>query len=208
VPEWWSELSDLSAWTGPTLYLVVFALVFTECGIPLGFLLPGDTVLFAAGLLSGRPGTGIDTLTMATVVTVAAILGDLVGYETGRRLGRPWLERRARGRSHAQLDRADAFVTRWGVLAVIVCRFIPWLRTFVPLLAGVGRMRYASFAGANVAGALIWGAGLVVLGRVAHENETVRMLAYAVAGTAIAISIGAAAGSAIRRRRGAEPDPG
>ena len=201
MPQWWTDLSGLSAWTGPTLYLVAFALVLVESGVPIGFLLPGDTVLFAAGLLSARPEAGISTAVMAAVVTVAAVLGDLLGYETGRRYGRPWLQRRARGESG--LARADTFVARWGALAVITCRFIPWLRTFVPILAGVGRMAYPAFLVANMAGAVVWGAGLVVLGRLAHQNDTVRWVAYAVAGTAVTLSLLMPAVRALHRRRAA-----
>ena len=151
MPHWWSDLGDLSAWTGPTLYLVVLALVTVESGVLIGFLLPGDTVLFAAGLLCGRHGAGVDTTVMAVVATVGAIAGDALGYQTGRRYGRPLLARRRHG---SALRRAEEFVHRWGAPSVVVCRFIPWLRTFVPVLAGVGRMRYAAFTVANVVGAL------------------------------------------------------
>ena len=207
MPGWWNDLGDLSGWTGPTLYLVVFALVLVESGVPVGFLLPGDTVLFAAGLVSARPGSGISTVTMAAVVVVAAVLGDVLGYETGRRYGRPWLVRHVRGGTDGEPDprlkRADDVVGRWGATSVIVCRFIPWLRTFVPILAGVGRMPFRAFMTANVVGALIWGAGLVTLGRVAHESQAVRYVAYAAAGTAVTASLVMALVGALRRRRAA-----
>lgn len=187
MPHWWNDLSQLSAWSGPALYLVVFTLVVIESGVPVGFLLPGDTVLFAAGLLTGRPEAGVDTAVMAAVATVGAIAGDALGYETGRRYGRPWLQHRTRGQ--AGIHRAEEFVRRWGAPSVVVCRFVPWLRTFVPVLAGVGRMRYPAFAAANVMGALGWGAGLVIAGRLAHENATARWAAAGIAATAVAASL-------------------
>jgi membrane-associated protein len=184
VSEWWASLTDLTSMTSATVYLVVFVLVFVESGLLIGFFLPGDSVLFAAGLLSAEPGSGISLPVMAGGVTVAAVAGDAVGYWTGRRFGRPWLLAKA-GRSARHVERAEAFYQRWGSLAVIVARFIPWIRTFTPIVAGVAQMPYPKFLVANVSGALIWGSGLVVLGRLAHGNPTIKWLAYAVAGTAI-----------------------
>jgi membrane-associated protein len=188
VSEWWAGLTDLTSMTSATVYLVVFTLVFVESGLLVGFFLPGDSVLFAAGLLSAEPESGISLPLMAGGVAVAAVAGDAVGYWTGRRFGRPWLLAKA-GRSARHVERAEAFYERWGSLAVIVARFIPWIRTFTPIVAGVARMPYPRFLAANVAGALIWGAGLVLLGRLAHGNPAVKWAAYAVAGVAILASI-------------------
>jgi membrane-associated protein len=188
VSEWWAGLTDLTSMTSATVYLVVFVLVFVESGLLVGFFLPGDSVLFAAGLLSAEPGSGISLPLMACGVTVAAVAGDAVGYWSGRRLGRPWLLAKA-GRSARHVERAEAFYARWGALAVIIARFIPWVRTFTPIVAGVARMPYPKFLTANIAGALIWGAGLVLLGRLAHDHPAIKWLAYGVAGTAVLISI-------------------
>jgi membrane-associated protein len=168
MAQWWTSLTDLTAMTSATVYVVVLALVFVESGLLAGFFLPGDSVLFAAGLLSAQPGSGISLPLMAGGVAVAAIAGDAVGYWSGRRFGRPWLLRRA-GKAASHVERAERFYGRWGSLAVIVARFIPWIRTFTPIVAGVARMPYQRFLAANVAGALTWGSGLVVLGRVAHR---------------------------------------
>lgn len=188
MSEWLAGLSDLEAMTAGAIYTVVFTLVFVESGLLVGFFLPGDSVLFTAGLLAADGDHGLSLPVLVTGVVVCAIAGDAVGYWSGRRFGRPWLLRRA-GRAARQVERAERFYARWGALAVIVARFIPWVRTFTPIVAGVGRMPYPVFLAANVAGALIWGAGLTVLGYVAHANPGVRHLAYAIAGTAIALSI-------------------
>ena len=206
MSEWLSNLTDLEAMTAGTVYVVLFTIVFVESGLLVGFFLPGDSVLFTAGLLAADPDHGLSLPVLVGGVLVAAVAGDAVGYWSGRRFGRPWLLRRA-GRAARQVERAEVFYARWGALAVIVARFIPWVRTFTPIVAGVGRMPYPVFLAANVAGALIWGAGLTVLGYVAHANPGVRHLAYAVAGTAIALSVLVPVVSWLRRGRG-RPAPG
>jgi membrane-associated protein len=170
--------------TSASVYLVVFVLVFVESGLLVGFFLPGDSVLFAAGLLSAEPGSKISLPLMAGGVAISAVAGDAVGYWTGRRFGRPWLLAKA-GRSARHVERAEAFYQRWGPLAVIVARFIPWIRTFTPIVAGVAQMPYPRFLAANVTGALVWGSGLVVLGRLAHSHPAIKWAAYGVAGVAI-----------------------
>lgn len=186
------------------MYVVLFAFVFVETGILVGFFLPGDTILFTAGLLSAEPGTALSLPVLVVGVTVAAVAGDAVGYWTGRRLGRPWLERWSRrhgGRGERHLERAETFYSRYGAVAVVVARFIPWVRTLTPVLAGVGRMPYRRFLAANLTGALCWGAGLVALGHLAYTVAWVRYLAYAIAGVAVLTSIVVPVVGSVRRRR-------
>ena len=199
MADWLSGLvnPDLAALTTGSVYLVLFALVFVESGLFVGFFLPGDTVLFAAGLLAARAGSGLSLPVLALGTAVAAVAGDAVGYWTGRRLGRPWVERRA-GRAAHHLPRAEAFYARWGVSAVVIARFIPWVRTFTPIVAGMARMPYPRFLAANVVGALLWGSGLIVLGYVAHTVPWVRYAAYAVAGVSVLASL---VGPVLARRR-------
>ena len=190
MPDWLSQLldPDLASLTTGGVYLVLFALVFVESGLLVGFFLPGDTVLFAAGLLAAREGSGLSLPVLAIGVAIAAIAGDAVGYWTGRRLGRPWVERRA-GRAARHLPRAEAFYQRWGVGAVVIARFIPWVRTFTPIVAGMAVMPYPRFLAANVLGALLWGSGLITLGYLAHSVPWLRYAAFAVAGLSVAASI-------------------
>ena len=185
---------DVAALGATGAYVVVPALVLIESGIPLGFLLPGDTVLFGAGLLAGDPGTGVRVEVVVVLVTVAAVVGETIGYVTGARLGRPWLERRvASGRiSGRHIERADAFFARWGWWAVVVARWVPWARTFVPILAGSSEMAVARFASANVVGALTWAAALVLVGYAAAGDPRLRLLAGVLAGCAVAASLVAA----------------
>ena len=190
MPDWLSQLldPDLAAMTAGGVYLALFALVFVESGLLVGFFLPGDTVLFAAGLLAAREGSGLSLPVLAIGVAIAAIAGDAVGYWTGRRLGRPWVERRA-GRAARHLPRAEAFYQRWGVGAVVIARFIPWVRTFTPIVAGMAAMPYPRFLAANVLGALLWGSGLITLGYLAHSVPWLLYAAFAVAGLSVAASV-------------------
>lgn len=179
---------DLGGLTAGAIYALVFALVFVESGLIVGFFLPGDTVLFTAGLLAADSGRGLSVPLLAVGVAVSAVAGDVVGYESGRRLGRPWLLRRG-GRLGHSVERAEAFYARWGWAALVVARFIPWLRTFTPILAGCARMAYPGFLLANLAGALVWGSGLVLLGFAAHGTPWLRHAAYGVAAVAILASV-------------------
>ena len=184
MPDWLTDLGDLEGLSAGAVYLTVFALVFVESGLLVGFFLPGDSLLFAAGLLAAEPGTGLSLPLLAGGVFVCAVAGDAVGYWSGRRLGRPWLLRRA-GRAAKHVERAEQFYERYGWWAVVVARFIPWVRTFTPIVAGVGAMPYARFLSANLVGAACWGIGLVTLGYWAASIPVVRWGAYAVAGVAI-----------------------
>ena len=186
MSEWLSSLldPDLASMTAAGVYAVLWTLVFVESGLLVGFFLPGDTVLFTAGLLSADPATGLSLPVLVLGTLVAAVTGDAVGYWSGRRLGRPWLMRRA-GRAAKHVERAERFYARYGWWAVVVARFIPWVRTFTPIVAGVAQMPYPRFLSANVVGALCWGAGLITLGHVAYAVEWVRYLAYAVAAVAV-----------------------
>ena len=204
MSQWLSGLldPDLASMTAGALYAVVWTLVFVESGLLFGFFLPGDTVLFTAGLISAEPGAGVSLPLLVTGTVVAAVAGDAVGYWCGRRLGRPWVLRRA-GRAARHLAAAERFYDRYGWFAVVACRFIPWVRTFTPIIAGMARMSYPRFMSANVVGALLWGTGLIVLGNVAAELAWVRYIAYAVAASAVLASILVPVVVRLRARRAA-----
>lgn len=193
------DLTDLASLTAPAVYLTLFALVFVESGLLIGFLLPGDTVLFAAGLLAASSRGDLSVLVMAGGCFLAAVAGDAVGYWTGRRFGRPWLVRRA-GRAARHVEHAERFYARYGWSAVVAARFVPWVRTFTPIVAGVARMSYPRFLSANVIGAGVWGAGLIVLGYHAHALPWLRYAAYTVAGVAVLASVLVPLAGWLRRR--------
>jgi membrane-associated protein len=194
---------DLDTLTAAAVYAVVLGFVFAESGLLLGFFLPGDTILFGAGLVSGHPGSGVSIAVLAPAAFAVAVAGDSVGYAAGSRLGRGRLEQRVEsGRLDPRhLERTDAFFTRWGWWAVVVARWIPWIRTFTPVLAGTSRMAYGRFLSANVVGALGWAVGLTVLGHLAASQPVLRHASYVVAGVFVVGSLVAGVVGWVRRRR-------
>jgi len=175
-------VGDLNTMTAVAVYLVVFALVFAESGLLLGFFLPGDTVLFSAGLIAAHPARGVSLGAVIAGVVVAAVSGDAVGYAFGAHAGPPLLRRRdGRVLNQANLGRARQFYDSYGLMAVVAARWVPWVRTFTPILAGVAGMPYPRFLAANVIGALLWGASLPALGYLAAGLPVLRHLTYLVA---------------------------
>ena len=149
--------------------LGLFVIVFAESGLLIGFFLPGDSLLFTAGLLASQ-----DVLTFPVVVVgcfVAAVAGDQVGYAFGARVG-PALFRRPDSRIFRQeyVEKARHFFERYGSKTIVLARFVPIVRTFAPILAGVGSMRYRVFVTYNVVGALLWAVGVTTLGYILGES--------------------------------------
>jgi membrane-associated protein len=180
------DLADLDTLGAAAVYVIVIGFVFVECALLIGFFLPGDTLLLAGGLVAADAVRGVQVGWLLVGVLVAAVAGETVGYLIGARMGLPLL-RRGRGRvvTPARVARAEAFTDRYGVLALISARWIPWVRTFAPLLAGATRMSWPKFLLANVVGALCWGPTLVLAGYLAASVPWVRHVAVAVAVVAV-----------------------
>ena len=144
-------------------YLGLAFLVFAESGLFFGIFLPGDSLLFAAGLLAASgffaPGP------LILIVVIAAILGDSVGYWFGSEVGGNLFKREdSRFFKHEYLVRTERFYQTYGGRAVILARFVPIVRTLAPILAGVGSMQYRVFLAYNIVGGVLWGAGMTMLG--------------------------------------------
>ena len=154
---------DLHALIEYVGYAGVFAIVFAESGLFIGFFLPGDSLLFTAGFLASR---GVfEILPLSLLAFAGAVLGDSVGYAFGRRIGRKIFTREDSLFFHRKnLLRAEAFYAQYGGKTIVLARFLPVIRTFAPILAGVGSMAYQQFLAYNVVGGLLWGIGLPVLG--------------------------------------------
>ncbi|MFR9778585.1 DedA family protein [Micromonospora sp. MS34] len=154
-------------WLISTFGLVgILAIVFAESGLLIGFFFPGDSLLFTAGLLVADGHYLHQPLwLLCLLVVVAAVAGDQVGYLFGKRVG-PSLFRRPDSRLFKQqnVQRARNFFARYGARSVVLARFVPIVRTFTPVIAGVSRMRYRTFVGYNVLGGALWGTGVTVLG--------------------------------------------
>ncbi len=157
--------------------IVLAIIVFAESGLLLGFFLPGDSLLFFAGFLaSDAGGHHLPALPwVALVAAAAAILGDQVGYVIGSKLG-PTLFKREKSRffNPEYVDKAEAFFAKHGSKTIVLARFVPIVRTFVPTVAGASRMQYRTFVTYNVLGGLLWGAGITTLGFFLGEIELVK----------------------------------
>jgi membrane-associated protein len=152
----------------------VLAIVFVESGLLVGFFLPGDSLLFTAGLLSAS-GTLPDLWILLVTVPLAAIAGDQVGYVIGRKAG-PAIFRRPDGRFFRQehVRKAEAYFERYGPRTIVIARFVPIVRTFAPVMAGAARMDYGTFLRFNVIGGLAWGVGMTTLGYYLGQVEFVK----------------------------------
>jgi membrane-associated protein len=134
----------------------LFAIIFAESGLMVGFFLPGDSLLFAAGLFSVR-GTLPNIAIISIGCAVAAVVGDQVGYSVGHKAG-PSLFRRPDSRLFKQeyLAKAEEFFEHYGAKAIVLARFVPIVRTFVPVVAGAGSMHYRTFLRYNIIGGVLW----------------------------------------------------
>ncbi|MEY4735134.1 MAG: hypothetical protein RL428_469 [Actinomycetota bacterium] len=192
-----SQFSTLAPFV---LYLVVGAIVFIETGLLFGFFLPGDSILFSAGLVAAAHGN-VNIAILVTVIVVAAFVGDQVGFVIGRVVGRPYLDKRQSPRVQAMIVNAERFYERTGWWAVIAARFFPWIRTFVPPIAGISKMNYYKFLSANIIGAILWGAGITLAGYYAASLPWVKTSSYAIAAFFIVASIISAIVNYSRRQR-------
>ncbi|AKC84067.1 hypothetical protein IMCC26134_10010 [Verrucomicrobia bacterium IMCC26134] len=146
-------VSNYGAWTYGVLALIIFA----ETGLVVTPFLPGDSLLFAAGALSAAEGSQLNVHVMALLLFVCAVLGDTVNYWIGSRVGPAVFKREDSiflRKKH--LERAHAFFEKYGGRAVILARFVPIVRTFVPFVAGIGSMSYKQFMAFNVVGGFVW----------------------------------------------------
>lgn len=182
------------------LYLIVGAIVFVETGLLFGFFLPGDSILFSAGLVAAAHGN-INIALLVTIIVLAAFFGDQIGFVIGRVVGRPYLDKRESPRIRAMIVNAERFYEKTGWWAVIAARFFPWIRTFVPPIAGISKMNYYKFLSANIIGAILWGAGITLAGYYAASLPWVKTSSYAIAAFFIIASIFSASVNYSRRPR-------
>jgi membrane-associated protein len=157
--------TDLRA---PALYSIIFAVVFAETAVLLGVVLPGETAAIVAGVLASQHQISLQFV--IPLVVVAAAGGDSTGYGLGRFLGRRLLETRLLRRRKPQVEKAAATLRRRGGVIIVISRFLPFLRTVTPAAAGVSRMRYVAFAGASLAGCVLWGIGCPIVGYFAADS--------------------------------------
>ena len=180
-----TQLSSLAPFI---FYVVVAGIVFIETGLLFGFFLPGDSILFSAGLVAAAHGN-INIVILVSAIFLAAFFGDQVGFVIGRVVGRPYLDKKQSPRIQRMIVNAEEFYEKTGWWAVVAARFFPWIRTFVPPIAGAAKMNYYKFLSANALGALLWGVGITLAGFYAATLPWVKSSSYAIAAFFITASL-------------------
>ena len=219
-PDFWLEKAGKSAvW-------VIVAIIFAESGLLIGFFLPGDSLLFMAGFLTssgahdfvaaGQSGHALKPVVdgmphiavLLPMFFVAAVAGDQVGYLFGKRVG-PSLFTRQDSRLFKQshVTKAHDFLEKHGPKTILLARFVPIVRTFAPIVAGVGEMKYRTFVTYNIIGGLVWSVGVTLLGHVLGNVSFIRNnIEYAIVGV-VAISLLPMFIEVYRHRRAAAAEP-
>ncbi|MDQ3950479.1 MAG: VTT domain-containing protein [Gemmatimonadota bacterium] len=151
---WLTDVRALVQWGG---YVGLTGIVFVETGLLVGFFLPGDSLLVTAGLFASQPQFGLNVYLLGVILSAAAIAGDSLGYAIGRATGpRIFTREDSLLFNKRHLYRAQDFYERHGGKTIVIARFVPIIRTFAPVVAGVGQMKYRSFVFFNVIGGLLW----------------------------------------------------
>jgi membrane-associated protein len=161
----WLDPAQLLRMLGPYVLVGLCLIIFAECGLLIGFFMPGDSLLFTAGLFVADGLLGTPIWLVCLLLTVCAVVGNVVGYYLGYRAG-PALFNRSDSRLFKQeyVDRAHAFFDQYGARAILLGRFVPIVRTFITAVAGVGRMDPRRYFTYSVLGGVVWATGVTLLG--------------------------------------------
>jgi membrane-associated protein len=199
--ELFTSIDSQFAEIGPLLlYLIVGTIIFFESAVLFGLFLPGSSLLFSAGLVAATEES-VSISALLTLIFIAAFFGNQVGFVLGRIFGRSYLNKRKSPKLQKVILKCERFYERSGWWSVVAARFIPWVRTFVPPIAGASKMPYYQFLAANVLGALAWGVGITLAGYYTASIPGVKTFTYAIAGFFILGSIVSAIVDYLRRRR-------
>ena len=191
------SLDSLIQWGG---YTVLFAIVFAETGLLIGFFLPGDSLLVTAGLVASAGVLNIWWLNV--ILIVAAVVGDSTGYAIGRRLGpRLFTRQKSLLFNPAHVERTRRFYERYGAKTIVIARFVPIVRTFAPVLAGVGEMEYRRFVFYNVAGGVGWVVSMTSAGYLMGQFPVIGSNIHIVVLIVIVLSLIPIAVELLRERR-------
>jgi membrane-associated protein len=191
-------------------YLILFIIIFCETGFVVFPYLPGDSLLFVAGTLAGAGFLNVEILIVTLVA--AAVIGDSANYWIGKNVGMKALEKNTFVKK-GQLEKTEEYFARYGGLTIVIARFIPFIRTFAPFLAGVGKMNYRWFLGYNIVGAVLWVLGFVLagyfLGSLPVVQDNFSLIIYAIIGVSL-LAVGSVIIGMIRKTppNPAEDPPG
>jgi len=182
------------------IYLIAAAFVFIETAVIFAFFMPGDSLLFSVGLVAASHGN-VNIVILCSVIFLAAFFGDQIGFVLGRVVGRPYLDKRTSPRVQRLIKSSEEFYERNGWWAVVAARFFPWIRSFVPPIAGASKMNYYKFLSANTLGAFLWGVGITLAGYYAATLPWVKTSSYLIATFFIIGSLVSALVNYLRHRR-------
>lgn len=152
---------------GYWIYAILFLIIFVETGVVVMPFLPGDSLLFAAGMLAAIPENNLSVWLIIVLLLIAAISGDSLNYSIGKRFGLKVTKIKIFGKQFVQqehIDKTHAFYEKYGSKTIVIARFVPIVRTLAPFVAGVGRMNYGTFITYNVLGAIFWVVGITLAG--------------------------------------------
>jgi membrane-associated protein len=173
-PEW-LQPDTIIAWLGPWALVGLALIVFAECGLLLGFFLPGDSLLFTAGLFVAQGSIDAPLWLVCLILVVAAFAGNVVGYYIGRAAGPAIFDRpKSRLFKPEHVVKTQAFFDKYGARAIVLARFVPIVRTFITVMAGVGRMDARRYLTYSLIGGVVWAAGVTLLGFWLGQFEFVR----------------------------------
>jgi membrane-associated protein len=163
-PEW-LQPDTIISWLGPWALVGLAAIVFAECGLLLGFFLPGDSLLFTAGLFVANGAIGAPLWAVCLLLVVAAFVGNVCGYYIGRAAGPAIFDKpRSRLFNPAHVLKTQEFFDKYGNRAIVLGRFVPIVRTFITVMAGIGRMGPRRYLTYSLIGGVLWAAGVTLLG--------------------------------------------
>lgn len=151
---------------GTWIYAILFLIIFVETGLVIMPFLPGDSLLFAAGMLAAQ-GTGLNVWIVIGLLLIAAVAGDSLNYYIGKQFGNKALKVKIFGRNFVKqehIDKTHEFYEKYGSKTIVIARFVPFVRTLAPFVAGVGRMNYTTFITYNIVGAILWVVGVTLIG--------------------------------------------
>jgi membrane-associated protein len=173
-PSWLNPETMLTS-LGDIAFWVVMGIIFAECGLLIGFFLPGDSLLFVTGLFIAQNYISMNIWLGAVLLTISAILGNAVGYWIGRKAG-PALFRKPDSRlfKREYVDKTGEFFEKYGARAIVMARFVPIVRTFITATAGIGGMNFRRFMVFSAVGAVLWAGLITILGYFLGNIEFVK----------------------------------
>lgn len=164
LPDWLNP-ENILTWLGPWAVVGVAAILFAECGLLIGFFLPGDSLIFLTGVFIASGLIDANVYVVAVVLSLAAVAGNLVGYWIGAAVGPKLFDKPdSRLFKREYVDKAHAFFEKYGPPAIVLARFVPIVRTFITAVAGIARMNFRLYAIYSTIGGVLWAAGVLLAG--------------------------------------------